>query len=36
MENTFPLSVPIKVELKIGQNWGEMKVVDWQNKLLVQ
>lgn len=25
MEKTFKLSVPIKIEAKIGQNWGQMK-----------
>jgi len=25
MENCFPLSVPLVVELKVGKNWGEMK-----------
>ena len=25
MENTFKLSVPVVVEIKIGQNWGQMK-----------
>src|SRR3990167_3603815 len=25
MENTFKLSVPVEVEIKIGQNWGQMK-----------
>ena len=25
MEETFPLSVPLAVELKVGRNWGEMK-----------
>lgn len=25
METTFPLSVPLVVELKVGKNWGEMK-----------
>jgi DNA polymerase I-like protein with 3'-5' exonuclease and polymerase domains len=27
MEKTFKLSVPITVEVKVGQNWGQMKVV---------
>ncbi|HEY4694817.1 MAG TPA: DNA polymerase I [Candidatus Nanoarchaeia archaeon] len=27
MENTFKLSVPVTVEVKIGQNWGKMEVV---------
>ena len=25
MENCFPLSVPLVVELKVGKNWGEMQ-----------
>ena len=25
MENSFPLSVPLVVEMKVGKNWGEMK-----------
>ena len=25
MENSFPLSVPLVVELKSGHNWGQMK-----------
>ena len=25
MENAYPLSVPLKVETKIGERWGEMK-----------
>ena len=25
MENVYPLSVPLKTELKIGKNWGEME-----------
>ena len=25
MEETFPLSVPLVVELKVGKSWGEMK-----------
>ncbi len=27
MENAFKLSVPIEVEVKLGQNWGKMEVV---------
>lgn len=27
MENTFKLDVPIEVESKIGQNWGQMKPI---------
>lgn len=27
MENTFKLSVPVEVEMKIGQNWGQMKPI---------
>ncbi len=26
MENALKLSVPVVVDLKIGQNWGEMEV----------
>ncbi len=28
MEKTFKLSVPIEVEAKIGQNWGQMKLIN--------
>ncbi|OGY23892.1 MAG: hypothetical protein A2172_05155 [Candidatus Woykebacteria bacterium RBG_13_40_15] len=28
MENCFPLSIPLVVELKVGKNWGEMKPVE--------
>ncbi len=28
MENALKLSVPVKVDLKIGNNWGEMKPLD--------
>jgi DNA polymerase I-like protein with 3'-5' exonuclease and polymerase domains len=28
MENTFKLSVPVLVEMKIGQNWGQMKPLE--------
>ena len=27
MENTFKLSVPVEVEIKIGQNWGQMSPI---------
>lgn len=27
MENTFKLSVPVEVEMKIGQNWGQIKSI---------
>ena len=27
MENCFPLSVPLVVELKVGQDWGNMKIL---------
>ena len=27
MENTFPLSVPLLVELKVGKDWGNMKIL---------
>jgi DNA polymerase-1 len=27
MENAIKLSVPIKVEAKVGENWGEMFVI---------
>ena len=27
MENCFPLSVPLVVELKVGKSWGEMKLL---------
>ena len=27
MENSLPLTVPIEVDLKVGENWNEMKVV---------
>ena len=27
MENSLPLKVPVEVDLKIGENWNEMKVV---------
>ena len=28
MENAIKLSVPIKVEAKVGENWGEMKILE--------
>ncbi|MEK9194564.1 MAG: DNA polymerase [Patescibacteria group bacterium] len=28
MENIYPLSVPLKVEAKVGENWGEMKKLE--------
>jgi len=28
MENTFKLSVPLVVEMKVGQNWGEMETLN--------
>ncbi|MBC7262083.1 MAG: hypothetical protein H5T63_08720, partial [Chloroflexi bacterium] len=24
MENAYPLDAPLRVDIKIGQNWGEM------------
>lgn len=27
MENSFKLSIPVTVEMKIGQNWGQMKPI---------
>jgi len=27
MENALKLSVPVVVDLKIGPNWGEMKIL---------
>jgi DNA polymerase-1 len=27
MENAYPLSVPLKVKLEMGPNWGEMEAV---------
>lgn len=34
MEQTFKLSVPIEVETKVGQNWGEMKVLTMETEKL--
>ena len=28
MENALKLSVPVVVDLKVGQNWGDMKPLD--------
>lgn len=29
MENVFKLSVPLKVDVNVGKNWGEMKELVW-------
>ena len=28
METTFPLSIPLVVELKVGKDWGNMKTLE--------
>ncbi|MDD5565867.1 MAG: DNA polymerase I [Candidatus Omnitrophica bacterium] len=34
MENVLPLSVPVKVDLKVGKNWLEMKEVEDEGSVL--